>query len=259
MSTAYHPQTDGQTERMNQELEGYLRIFCGNNPESWSEKLVDAEFAHNQRINENTKMSPFQIIMGYEPHAIPLIYPRSDVPAVADRLQNLQKIRDEALAAHELSRQKMAERIRSNFKPFEKGQKVWLEGKNLKLGYEHQKLAPKRVGPFIITEVLGPLTYRLQLPAQWKIHPVFHASLLSAYHENEVHGPNYPQPPPDLINDEEEYEVEAILSHRKRFGVMRYLVKWKGYSSAENSWEPESHLHNAPEILAKYKRRHHLN
>ena len=64
-------------------------------------------------------------------------------------------------------------------------------------------------------EVLGPVSYRLSLPDQWKIHPVFHASLLSPYRETNTHRPNYTRPPPDLIEGEEEFEVEAIIAHRK--------------------------------------------
>jgi hypothetical protein len=116
---------------------------------------------------------------------------------------------------------------------------VWLESKHLKLRYESKKIAPKREGPFVISEVLGPLTYRLKLPPQWKIHPIFHATLLSPYKENEIHGPNYVNPPPDLIEGQPEYEIEAILSHRKVGRGHHYLIHWKGYSSAEDTWEPE--------------------
>ena len=67
MSTAYHPQTDGGTERMNQEIEAYLRAFCANHPETWSEYLPDIEFMHNQRIAQNRNASPFYLMMGYNP------------------------------------------------------------------------------------------------------------------------------------------------------------------------------------------------
>ena len=77
-------------------------------------------------------------------------------------------------------------------------------------------MAPRREEPFRITEVLGPVTYRLQLPASWKIHNVFHATLLRPYKENETYGQNYPEPPPELLDGEEVYEVETILNHRKR-------------------------------------------
>ena len=91
---------------------------------------------------------------------------------------------------------------------------VWLEGTNLKIGYTSKKIAPKREGPFKITEVLRPITYKLKLPDQWKIHPVFDASLLTPFRETEAHGPNYSNPPPDLIEDEEQYEIKAILAYR---------------------------------------------
>ena len=152
----------------------------------------------------------------------------------------------------------MAKRITRGFTPFQKGQQVWLEAKNLRFLTDHKKLAMKRQGPFEIIEVLGPLTYKLKLPNQWRIHPVFHASLLTPYRENSTHGPNFTLPPPDLIDGEEEFEVEAIIGHRKRWGNMQFLIKWKGYPTSENSWEPERNLENADELLRTYKRTHRL-
>ena len=149
----------------------------------------------------------------------------------------------------------MRDRFKGKFTQFKKGQKVWLEGKNLHLAYASRKLAPKREGPFVITEVLGPVTYRLELPKHWKVHPVFHACFLTPPKENDTHGPNYMRPPPDLIDGEEEYEGEAIVGHKTTRGGIRYQIKWKGYSSAENTWEPESALiPNAKEILQQYKK-----
>ena len=79
------------------------------------------------------------------------------------------------------------------FTPFEKGQKVWLDSRNLKTSY-HKKIRPKREGLFEIEEVLGPVTYQLKLPETWRIHNVFHAVLLQPYTETKTHGKNYPQP-----------------------------------------------------------------
>jgi len=84
----------------------------------------------------------------------------------------------------------MKERIKSTYKSFVKGQKVWLEGTNLKLGY-NKKITMKREGPFVIMEVIGPVNYKLKLPLKWTIHPVFHAILLTPYEENEVHRENF--------------------------------------------------------------------
>lgn len=258
MSTAYHPQTDGGTERMNQEIEAYLRAFCANHPETWSEFLPDIESMHNQRLAQGRNASPFFLMMGYNPKAIPSVRPKTVVPAVEQRLGDLHKAREEAAAAHEIARQNMVQRITKGFIPFKKGQKVWLEAKNLRFITDHRKLAMKCQGPFEITEVLGPLTYRLKLPSQWRIHPVFHANLLTPYHTNVTHGPNFELPPPDLIEGEEEYEVEAIVAHRKKWGRMTYLVKWKGYPTSENSWEPEPNLNNAKKVLNAYKHTHKL-
>lgn len=164
LSTAYHPQTDSQTEQANQELEVYLRIFCAGRPDSWSRHLIDAEVAHNQRAHSSRNTSPFYLMMGYNPTLIPIAYPKTNIPLVRERLTELQKAWDEALAAHELARQVMKDRVMGKFTPFKKGQKVWLEGKNLKLSYATRKLAPKREGPIEITEVLNSLNYRLKLP-----------------------------------------------------------------------------------------------
>ncbi len=96
---------------------------------------------------------------------------------------------------------------------FKNGQKVWLEAQNLALPYGSIKLAPRRHGPFSITQVISPVAYKLALPHQWTIHPVFHASLLTPYSETKEHGENYSRPPPDLVGGGEQYEVEAIRSH----------------------------------------------
>jgi hypothetical protein len=91
---------------------------------------------------------------------------------------------------------------------------MWLEGTNLQIRYQSWKFAPKREGPFEIQDVLRPVTYQLKLLHQWKIHPVFHAALLTPYKENNTHRPNFPEPPPDLINQEEQYKMDGIINHQ---------------------------------------------
>jgi hypothetical protein len=147
----------------------------------------------------------------------------------------------------------MKQIFRKEFKPFTEGQEVWLDCRNLKLPYQSKKIAPRREGPFRINKVLGPVTYRLDLPKRWTIHNVFHATLLSPFKETELHGKAFPKPPPDLINGEEEYEVKAILNSRRRGNQMEYLVRWKGYGSDSDEWIPEANLTHAPEILMEYR------
>ena len=172
-------------------------------------------------------------------------------------MTRLIKEREEALAAHELARSRMSERRKSTFTPFKKGDKVWLDSRNLKTLY-HKKMAPKREGPFEISEALGPVTYRLNLPITWRIHNVFHAALLRQYRENEVYGANFTRPLPELEQGEEVYEVESILKHRKRGRKLQFYVKWKGYPITEASWEPEEVFSKDGDMLERYKLRHQL-
>ena len=151
----------------------------------------------------------------------------------------------------------MADRFKQNIRPFYKEQKVWLDAKNLKTPY-HSKFAPKREGPFKIKDVLGPLTFCLELPKRWEIHNVFHASLLLLFNATDVHRPSFTNLPPDLIDGEEEYEVESILKHQKRGQGYQYLVRWKGYSLADDKWEPAASITNADKILSEYKKKHKL-
>ena len=149
--------------------------------------------------------------------------------------------------------QKKGER---HYKGFKQGDKVWLEGTNLRLSHPTAKLAPKRYGPFTVTRVISPVVYWLELPGHWKIHNVFHSSLLTPYRETPEHGENFTQPPPELVEGEEEYEVNRIMNSRRhgRTKKLQFLIHWKGYSSAHNSWEDVADVH-APEKLEEYYQR----
>src|ERR1700730_3255837 len=142
---------------------------------------------------------------------------------------------------------------------YHQGDKVWLEASHLRLPHQSSKLNPKRYGPFRISKEISSVAYRLELPASWRIHDVFHASLLSPYRETTAHGPNFSRPPPELIDGEEEFEVERIISHRchGRSRTLQYLVKWKGYPESNNTWEPAAQIH-APDLLKAYHRRRPL-
>ena len=251
-STAYHPQTDGQMECTNQEIETYLRIFCANNPKTWLDFLPTAEFQHNSAPHHSTRTSPFNLMLGYEPRAYPPLG-KTFLPVLENRLISLQEARREALAAHKTTQEIMRERNFKIFSPWKVGNKVWLETTNLCLQYLCRKLSPKCLGPFEITQVLSPLIYRLKLPSTWKIHDVFHTGLLSPFKQTDTHGPSFSIPPPTLIGSEEEYEVEAIVSHKGSPGRRKYLTAWKGYPASENTWEPENNLRHAQQILGDYK------
>ena len=151
---------------------------------------------------------------------------------------------------------KITEKSGTPLAQYNAGDQVWLEGKNLQLPHQVTKLTPKRYGPFKIIEEISPVAYRLQLPPAWTIYDVFHASLLSPHSETPSHGPNFSRPPPDLIGGEEEYEVESIHSHQYfgRNKKLQFLIRWKGYTPSNDTWEPADSVH-APELVKEYKQR----
>ena len=126
-----------------------------------------------------------------------------------------------------------------SYKLYKEGDQVWLEGTNLHTTHPMWKLGPKRYGPFKVWEMVGQVNFRLKLPSHWRIHNIFHAKLLHPYKETEEHGENFTKPPPDLVDGEPEWEVEQILDMRTQWSGKQYLIRWKGYSSAHNSWEPQ--------------------
>jgi hypothetical protein len=146
------------------------------------------------------------------------------------------------------------------------GDLVLLSTQNLKLAVADQtpKLMSKFIGPFTIKRIVNNVSYELDLPSTLRVHPVFHASLLKPYQDGSVEFPDrelqLPQrPPPDILPDgEEAWEVEIILDERMSRGVRQYYVKWLGFPSEENTWEPEDHLQNAQEKVRDFHRRKRL-
>ena len=259
LSTAFHPQTDGETERVNQEIEQYLRIFCNYQQDNWAELLPFAEFAHNIRSHAATGHSPFEIWYGYQPEFIPPLQFATTIPALEDRLRTMEQLRQEVAASL-----KVAAEIMRHSKPdapthrFKEGDLVFLEGTNIQTTHPKAKLAPRRHGPFKVTKAFA-VTSRLDLPKSWKIHPMFHNSLLHPYNETPAHGPNYTKPPPEIVEGEtDHYEIETIVKSRltpNRKGI-QYLVKWKGYPDSENSWIAASGMKHASELTQAFHRKY---
>jgi hypothetical protein len=173
--------------------------------------------------------------MGFNPRA-DWIHATSPIPKVTLRLEQLKEARIQAREAMIKAQQSWVKH--RDTPKYKEGDQVWLEGKNLRINQPTAKLVPRRHGPFKIIQVMSAVNYRLELPTQWSIHPVFHIDLLTPYKETIMHGPNFTRPTPELIDGEEEYSVEKILDSR-RFGRRRrlqYLVKWEGYPDSDNMW-----------------------
>lgn len=200
--------------------------------------------------------------MGYDPKDIPSPFPNTLVPEAGKRMQGLQHARDDAIAAHEIARQYMINRDGRGVPSFKEGDSVWVSTKNLLRTTDNRKFQPRRTGPFLVAKKLGRQTYELVLEDEWKnIHNSFDITLLKAHEENEIHGPNFIQPPPETVEGHDEYEVETIVAHQndKRYtGGIKFKVRWKGYSSASDTFIDAEDLGNAREVLDEYKKRHNL-
>src|SRR5258707_873898 len=254
ISMAFHPRTDGLSEQKNQWIKQYLRIVTSMAPEDWTDWLSIATAVHNDRRNATTGLSPNQILWGGEPQLLTNEDSEVKSQTVQERMTTMKERRLQAITA--INQSSKGQNIPSSFPV---GAQVWLEGTHLRLPYQMTKLAPKRYGPFEIVREISPVAYQLRLPAAWNIHNIFHTSLLSPYHETNTHGPNYSRPSPDLIEGEEEYEVEKVINHRYtgRARTLQYLVKWKGYPEADNTWEPADQVH-APQLTKAYHQQHPL-
>jgi hypothetical protein len=221
--------------------------------------LSRAEFAHNAAVNETIRTAPFKLTYGYHPRTpvgevVEVVNPTS--AAFVERLQSSLSFARKCLIAAQQKQRALADKNRVE-KTLKVGDKVLLSTKylNLKHSKKSRKLLPKWIGPFEVVQVVGPVAYRLKIKPSWRVHPVFHVSLLEPYRES-----GRVQPPPPLVEMEGalEYEMESILEHRFR-GIKNpkayYKVAWKDYGIEHNSWGPESYVVNAPEVVADYWKR----
>jgi hypothetical protein len=232
---------------MNLWIENYLKEFVNGQQDNWSTLLPIAEFAHNSWKHEHTKYTPHQLILGINPSAN-LSIKEDTNPSAYQRLLMIKKARSDA-------QQSLSKRIK-HYTPkrtLSPGDKVMLDSRNLKVNTPSRKLSPRRYGPFKVLKQISPVAYRIELPPSMKIHNVFHIDLLIPYNETEAYGETYTQPPPEIIDGEEEYEIEEIINTRRtgKNKKMQYLVRWKGYPSADNQWVDAKDVH-APELLEEY-------
>ncbi|CAI7758428.1 unnamed protein product [Closterium sp. NIES-54] len=211
MSSAYHPWTDGQTERLNQVVEQLLRTACKDDVSHWDTQLPTLEFAYNNASHAATRKTPFFLCYGREP-----LTPQQ--PTTPAHVQ----------AAHDFvtTMQQLWEKTQRRLTTMQTSQKQYAD-----------------------------LTFRLRLPDTWKLHNAFHVQLLKPYKDpnQQFQGLQLPPPPPVLIQDEPEYEIERVLTHRRRSGKsLEFLIRWKGYDPTEDSWVAEADMGNARRALKDY-------
>lgn len=259
LSTAFHPQTDGQTERENQALEQYLRCFCTDHQDDWKQLLHVAEFATNNCVSATLGVSPFYALMGYNPsiHTISTRDepPEGGVPAAEERVRRLEHERSAMEKTWKHAQEAQTRYYNKTHKPqtYKVGDMVLLSLKNIRLKLPTKKLSPRFAGPYRVIDLVGTQAYRLALPKDLsRIHNVFHVSLLEPWTQR---GDSEEMPMPVAIDPEgePEWEVEAILQERRRKGVKQYLVKWLGWPDTYNQWEPEKNLNGSQDLIREYK------
>ena len=251
MSTAFHPQTDGQTERANRSIEQMLRAIVSGPQTDWDEQLAMVEFAYNNSVQASTCQTPFFLNAGQHPNT-PI---RNALQTVAaERMPavfNTLKVMDDALnrAKEHLAKAQARQRTFADQhrkeSEFQVGEKVWLSTANLRMPSGiTRKFAHKRIGPYEILQKISPVAYKLKLPRRLRIHPVFHIGLLAPQKVDPEHPPEPVRPPPlEEFNEPNIYEVERILDQTTQRGVTLYKVAWKGYNpEKEFTWEPKSNF-----------------
>ena len=214
LSTAYHPQTDGQTEKTNSTLEQYLRMYVSYGQDNWVDLLPFAEFAYNSATSASSNETPFFANFGFHPNWHLEDEFSSINPTVEDNskyLRTLHKhLRTELLRAQDSQALAYNRRIEAS-PPFGIGDMVWLNRRNIQTTRPSLKLDVKKIGPFKIIRQASKNAFELALPAHIKIHNVFHVNLLEKVTTNELR-PTAPRPKAILLEDNQtpEYEVEAI-------------------------------------------------
>ncbi|KJZ73068.1 hypothetical protein HIM_07452 [Hirsutella minnesotensis 3608] len=239
LSTAFHPQTDGQTERINQTIEQYLRTFCNKEQSDWFDKLPLAEFTYNTSYHGTVGGAPAEVLMGYHPRSQGHVQGQLEQFSshAMGRVRGLKELHERTAVLIAQAQERQARNYNKTRQPmsFKDGDWVLISTKNLPLRRPTRKLTSKYVGPYQVEGVIGEhkLACRLRLPTSVRIHPVLPISSLEPYYGRDSK-PVEPEDNPFMA--ESTYAVERILDHRGPQSRRRYLVKWKNHDDKENSW-----------------------
>ena len=248
-SSAYHPQSDGQTERVNQIVEGYLQRFVSTRQTDWPAWLSMAEFAYNNAVQDSTKVSPFYANYGRHPrfsvHQTPAP-PHRDADHLAGALTEVLANLTHNLEHAQAKQKAQADRHRSETPVYEVNDLVWLSAQNLRQEGPSRKLSPRRQGPYRIVERVSPLAYRIELPGGSRSHDVFHVSLLSRYTPRQrFASPSDTMLPPPVVSAQE-FQVFSVVGSYKYKGRLYYRVRWDGWLDDPPTDERQDVLHAAP-------------
>ena len=259
LSTAFHPQMNGQTERVNQELEQYLRMFINHRQEQWPEWLGTAEFAYNNKVHSSTKTLPFKANYGQDSRMGFEGRKKGRYAGAEKFVEKMREIQEEARAALgkvQEDMKKYADRKRLDVEEYKVGDLVMLSTKDLKyqmISRRTEKLTERFVDPYKIKKIVSSNAVELELPSTVKIHLVVNISRICRY-VGQVGGQRKEQLLLVIIEGEEEWEVERFLNKQRIRGKDKYLVCWKEFTVESDTWEGRENLKNAKEVIEEFKR-----
>ena len=235
MSTSFHPQTDGQSERTNHTIEVMLRcVLTYGTLSEWAQHLPSIEFFVNTQVQESTRKTTYEVLYGFNPKTMPII---SDAPEAV----NHEQVRAEVTDALFIAKATMAAYFDQNRRTdrIKPGDSVYvsLYGKLKIAGVAATKLAPKAVGPFKVLRKVGTNAYEIDLPNDYNMHRVISLYHLRKAPLNEFNRTILEPPPIKEFDDgTAEFEVEKVLAQRTHRNQTQYLVKWKGYAEHRSTW-----------------------
>lgn len=257
--TAFHPQTDGQTEKTNGIMEEYLRHFVSFNQDDWTDWLSLAEFSYNNSPLASAGFSPFFSLQGYHPRFNSLSS-ASTIPSADEFVRHLQQIQNNLAENLELAKACQAKfyngnrRIDASYKP---GDLVWLSRRHLKTKRPSNKLDVRRIGPFRVVRMIGRNAAELDLPPNMsRLHPVFNVSLLMPFTDATTTECDPPRNPQDFFEDFVDWgPITYILDYCvSRNGIHEYLVRGLDESGLDDGWRE---LTTFPPTLDPYLQRFH--
>jgi transposase InsO family protein len=257
MSTAFHPQTDGQTERTNGILEQYLRAYINYQQDNWCDLLPLAEFAYNNGHQETIKTSPFYANYGIHPEYKMIGHLTETTKIKTDEMSELHDTLRQEMVAAQLRQKEIYDQHRKPDPNLQSGDMVWLLPRHIRTTRPSKKLDYKKLGPFKILAKVGTSAYKLELPASMKQHNNFHISLLEPYQDNRFPSQIQVPPPPIEIEGETEYELEEIIDSRRFRNQLQYRAKWTGYPPQhDQEWYPATNFNNAQHAISRFHQRY---
>jgi len=262
--TVFYPQTDGQIERVNQELEQYLRMFINHRQKKWPDWLETAEFAYNNKAHSSTKVSPFKANyrqdpkMGFEMRRKGKY---KGVEKIMTRIKEIQKEAKAVLGKAQEEIKKYADRKREEVDEYKVGDLVMLSTKDLKYqmaSKRTEKLIERFIGSYKVKKIILANAVELELPSTIRIHPVVNVSRIHKY-IGQVEEQKKEQLVSVITKREEKWEVKRILNKQRIREKNKYLVQWKGFTAESDTWEGKENLENTKEAIEEYEKEYKRN